>query len=125
MTTLQLDALTCGTCSVPFALENSHLLMLQRTGTKFYCPNGHQISYTVGETAMQKACRLEQALHREQEATRIARADAQGERIRREKAEAKVRRARRGVCVDCNRTFQNVQRHRASKHSKVERCVSK
>ncbi len=116
--TLYFDTLTCGTCSIPFALEQTHLAHLKRVGTWFHCPNGHEISYVVGETSSQKIVRLKEDLQRQEEQTRIARADAQGERMKKEKALAKVRRARAGVCIDCNRTFTNVQRHRVSKHPK-------
>lgn len=105
----------CCACGTAFGLDSGHERALRESKEEFYCPRGHT-QYFSGETTEAKAQRLQLALQREQEAKRMALADAQGERLRREKAEAKVRRARKGVCVDCNRTFVNVQRHRASKH---------
>lgn len=110
------EPMTCGVCSIPFALERSHLDSLKSTKRTFYCPNGDLINF-LGESDKAKVDRLTRQLQHEQEVARIARAEAMGERMKKEKALAKVRRARNGVCVDCNRTFVNVQRHRASKHS--------
>jgi hypothetical protein len=105
----------CISCGIAYGIDAAHERALQQSHQTFYCPNGHPHVFN-GEDIATKAARLELALQREQEAKRMALADAQGERLRREKAEAKVRRARKGICLDCNRTFVNVQRHRASKH---------
>lgn len=107
---------TCCNCGVVFGLESNYQNSLRETHAWFHCPNGHRQHYT-GESDQDKANRLQRQLQEQQEATRIARTEAQGERLRRERAEAKVKRARAGVCVDCKRTFQNVVRHRASVHT--------
>lgn len=120
--TLELEAITCGSCGIPFALEDHHLRMLRQTGKGFYCPSGCGISYNKSENQ-----RLKSQL--EQEQARVA-----SERARREEAErasdyfrksrdgvrgalAKVKkRVVHGVCPCCTRNFANLGRHMETKH---------
>ena len=111
----------CCVCGLQFGLETNYNARLRAEKRSFFCPNGHSQRYR-GESDAARADRLAREIAAEQERTRLARVDVQHERMMREKAEArfaaKIRRVKAGVCLDCNRTFRNVQRHRASKHGK-------
>jgi len=91
---------------------------------QFYCPSGHTNAY-FGETAEEKA-RKELAQAEKRLTWYSDRLDA--ERREREVAENSLRttkghltrvkrRIEAGVCIHCNRTFQNVARHMETKHS--------
>ena len=124
--TIALETLTCGTCGVLFALAESFIADRRKDHAWWYCPNGHQWHYTQENET--------ERLKRELEATRdnLARArkrEASAQRMR-EAAENSLRatkghltrvkrRIEAGVCIHCNRTFQDVARHMESKHREV------
>ena len=102
----------CCQCGVIFGMMTYYKNERLRDQKQFYCPSGHSQGY-VGETEAQKNARLlkeEQARHQRT----IARENE--ERAAKEKAERKLKRVGRGVCPDCNRSFQNLARHMCSKH---------
>lgn len=100
-------------CGISFALNKDHYRRLHaKPGTPFYCPNGHEMVYTgtSDEQKLKDAEARELALKdqlsaslREAEATRIA--------MLRDRA-----RFAAGVCICCNRSFENVRRHMATQH---------
>jgi hypothetical protein len=105
----------CINCGIPFAVPIEFQNCRRRDGKMFYCPNGHQMSYTETE-AMKLTKQLDQA-----------RADAERQkqwRIQAEEAADKERRAKHrlqkrisaGVCPCCNRTFTDLARHMGTKH---------
>jgi hypothetical protein len=102
----------CCACGVVFGITSQLKQQRLDDHRTFHCPNGHQQHYT-GESDAEKNARLlreEQARH----ARTIARAnEADAARL---KAERKLKRAARGVCTCCNRTFRDLQRHMATKH---------
>lgn len=93
-------------------------------GVQFYCSYGHDQHYIWGESEADKLRR-----ERDRLAQRVAERDDDVRR-QRERAEAAERRASaargqvtkiknrvgHGVCPCCNRTFENLARHIASKH---------
>jgi predicted nucleic acid-binding Zn-ribbon protein len=108
----------CITCDCEFAfsarLKNRRL----QDKASFYCPNGHSQCFTESE-----ADRLRRERDRlKQDAARLNDEIAEQKR-RAEEAEKKLltakRRAAAGLCPCCNRTFQNVQKHMATKHKNV------
>ena len=103
----------CCKCGVIYGLTQYFKNERFQDRATFYCPNGHPQSY-IGETEAQKNARLlkdEQFRHQ-----RTLERENQ-ERAAKEKAERKLKRVGRGVCPDCNRTFQNLARHMNCKHS--------
>lgn len=99
---LEFEIEYCCTCGVPFAITISLLRVLKQTHRLFYCPNGHSQSYTAQTEA--------ELLRRE-----LAEKQRELEQTQREKKRIEGR-VSRGVCPCCNRTFQDLQRHIASKH---------
>lgn len=107
---------TCIKCGVKFAFPEELDSKLRENHETFYCPNGHPQMYT-GKTEAQK---LRDELAREKQRREMAEATAREEAKRAEKAERAhdrtKKRVHNGVCPCCNRTFQNLARHMATKH---------
>lgn len=119
------DFCMCGTCGVVWAMPEKFIELRRKDGATWYCPNGHHWVYS-GETE-------EKRLKRELAQTRDRLAS---ERARRDQAEAETQEARHslrttkgvvtklkkrvsaGVCPapGCQRHFQDLERHIASKH---------
>lgn len=113
----------CCNCGVLFAITEETYKRLRKSQEWFYCPNGHSQHY-VGKTEVQK---LREQLEAAREtarshAERADRAHRRAEEADRSRAAYKGQvtklknRAKAGVCPCCNRTFQNLARHMASKH---------
>lgn len=89
---------TCGHCGIQFAVPERWLDDRRSKHDTFYCPNGHP---------------------------RVFAAESREEKLARERAEDETTDERRlrgvaaGVCPCCNRTFQQLARHMASKHPNV------
>ncbi len=123
------DEEQCCSCFVTFGVPRGYSAKRQQDKQPFWCPNGHSMSYTQSE-----ADRLRAELQKQQQATAKALADAERERQWRAEAREDARalerrlaaqrgvttrmknRVAHGVCPCCNRTFQNLQRHMATKH---------
>lgn len=119
----------CIECFVKFGVPVGFNARRQGDKKTFYCPNGHSMSYTESE-----ADRLKARLQAQEQATRKAEEAAERERRwRLEAAEVHAHTERRlaaqrgantrmrnraanGVCPCCNRSFENLRRHMASKH---------
>ena len=117
---VNLVTMQCGKCGISFAMPDFKQRECLETGENFYCPNGHPRVYRETESD-----RLRKKLEEQtREATRQADRALQAQRERdeaialRAKAERKLKRVAKGTCPDCNRTFQNLARHMACKHSK-------
>lgn len=105
----------CYACGITFAMPDDYQAHRKRLKDTFYCPSGHGQSYIRSE-----ADELRREVENKQRAL-----DAAFDRLNAEKAEhAKTERERRrivkrveaGVCIGCNRTFQNLAQHMASEH---------
>jgi hypothetical protein len=113
--TIQMTDMQCPTCGTPFAMSERIRADRQQTGAEFFCPVGHPQHY--GDTTLKRTQRmLEQA---NAQNTRLA-DQVRVERDAKCRAEAERNRLRnrvqKGVCPCCNRTFQNLARHMATKH---------
>ena len=114
------DMMCCGSCGINFLMPTvrNNESKAKGRGLSWFCPNGHERVY--GETEADKV-RRELNTARQQ----IARAEdeAREAAARATKAEnAKKRLEKRinaGLCPCCNRSFQNLQRHMATKHGNV------
>lgn len=117
---LQFETLTCchQGCGIVFAVPRSWELKRREDHSDWYCPNGHS-QYFSGKTDAEIA---REALARERANHDQTRADR--ERIVRERNAARGQvtkiknRVHAGVCIHCNRSFQDLARHMESKHVK-------
>lgn len=116
---LELVTEVCCKCGCLFAFSYYLQRKLRDNHKDFYCPNGHAQHYT-GPTEVdrmrQERDRLKQQMAERDDMelalrTELAKAEKERRRI--------VRRANAGLCLDCNRSFANVTRHRATKHKIV------
>lgn len=113
--TLTYSTLSCGVCGVRFALEKDRHEKMMESGDAFFCPNGHEISYSGNEVK-----RLQKQLAQAQYDMRQSKCETMAERNLREIAERRLKRVGRGVCPCCNRTFQNLARHMKTKHPETK-----
>lgn len=107
---------TCYSCGVLFAMTEDFRAHRLRTRDDFYCPNGHSQRY-VGPTAEEKL--------KEAEARELALQDQLDASVRDAETtrQALLRDRERfanGVCPCCNRSFDNVRRHMATKHPEYD-----
>jgi hypothetical protein len=113
----------CCNCGVVFAMpEELRDRCLANHSRMFYCPNGHSQYYTGPtplEKATQRATEAERKLASRNEDLRVERVNHAVTKGKLTKANNKVKRAERGVCTTCHRTFVNVQRHVENKHPEL------
>jgi hypothetical protein len=121
---------TCSSCSALFAMEEGFQKERLADKRSFYCPNGHGMSYLgKSETEKLKEQLEEERRQRQRAEQNVAfwsdEAKEQRERAEHEKRRANgykghatkiTKRAKAGVCPCCNRTFQQLARHMATKH---------
>lgn len=112
----------CARCGIVFGIPTTLENRRRQDGQLFYCPNGHTLTFGETETDRLKrelnTARGDLAWNRERVASLAAERDRAENSLRTTKGHlTRLRkRAEAGVCIHCNRTFQNVQRHMASKH---------
>lgn len=109
-----LESLTCGNCGIIFAVPD-YWLEGRRNGTEgnneFWCPNGHNRVFRENELTRTKR-KLEIAERQRQWAEeRATKAERSAARLK--------RRVANGVCPACQRSFQNLKRHMATKHPQL------
>lgn len=117
-----LDVINCADCGISFALPDYLLHRLRNNGNSFYCPVGHSNVFKETEVMRLRAKLDEQTRIATQQAERALRAQQEKEvEIKaRMVAERKLKRVNKGVCPCCNRTFQNLAKHMATKHAAVK-----
>jgi RNA polymerase-binding transcription factor DksA len=113
----------CATCCIAFAIPQSlNERWLSGAHRNVYCPLGH-----VNVMCVTEVDKVRDELAREKHRTEQAQADAAYQRERKEQeirrrnaARGQVtrikNRVKNGVCPACNRTFEDLARHMASKH---------
>ena len=106
-----LETEQCCNCGIWFAIPQAVQKRLLENGALFYCPNGHSQHYT--KTEIQK---LRENLAAEESRHRSTLSRLNEEKAERERVERKLKRVGRGVCPECNRSFQNLAQHMACKH---------
>ena len=116
--TLTLNTISCADCGVVFAMPSEYEASRRRDQKTFYCPSGHGQSYSESE-----ATRLARKLAAKETELRAEKCESLRQKQMRESVEAenarvnrKLKRVQSGVCPCCNRTFQDLQRHMATKH---------
>jgi hypothetical protein len=116
----QLTIISCGACSINFAIPSDLHKKKVNNGTDFWCPNGCKISY--GEHVRSEKEKLERQLRNTRASLTAARDQAEAaERSARAYKGVATRvknRAAHGVCPvpGCKRSFANVARHVAGQH---------
>ena len=114
------ESCSCYSCGVEFS---SPVISKRRNdGRAFWCPNGHQQSYSETEASKLKKQLDAERLKREQaeREKEWAQAEARTARTQETKAKNKLKkvetRVNAGTCPHCNRTFSQLARHMHSKH---------
>jgi hypothetical protein len=114
----------CIFCGEPMWMTEASRETYKRNGGTFYCTHGHGQCFAKGETEADKLRRERDALKQREayyeDQLREARESAEKERRRangyKGHATKITKRAKAGVCPCCNRSFENLRRHMASKH---------
>lgn len=117
--TITLEKITAGCCGGTFALSAKFIETKKREGGGFHCPYcGQERGWWKSETDKLK----EQLEQKNRELTSAKTETLRANHLLIEEREAKVaaekklKRVGKGVCPCCNRTFQNLGRHMATKH---------
>ncbi len=106
----------CCNCGTIFAMTEDLNKRLRNNHETFFCPSGHRQSYT-GESAAEKWKRIaelsesKRAFAEKSSAASNRRASAARGQVTKIK-----NRVKNGVCLFCNRTFDDLARHMHSKH---------
>lgn len=124
LTTTSIRALDCPECGITFGIGAEFEKRRREDKRGFYCPNGHS-QWFPGKTAEDRMREERDAARSlaEREARRRQNAEINAEHERRSAAAYKghatrIRnRIKNGVCpAGCNRHFDNIRRHIATKH---------
>ena len=117
------DLISCANCGICFGVDQRWRSQRLNDHRTFFCPNGHDQSYPAkseAEIARAHAQQIEQKLQAQINEERHAKLAAQKEIEDLKKKQRKMQsRISRGVCTCCNRTFEDLARHMASKHSNI------
>jgi uncharacterized protein with PIN domain len=120
-----INAHDCPSCGVIYGLADDYEQRRRQDGATWYCPNGHSVSYNGTHEAELKKARAEVEAAKERleaEQGWSARLSTSLENERKQHASTKGqltktrKRIQGGVCPDCNRHFENVERHMQTKH---------
>ena len=112
------DIITCYKCGIAFGVPSHWMSKRLEDQQSFWCPNGHEQSYTVS-TADKLRAQLEKCTRELQQSQN--REAAAADALRKSEA-AKKRLSKRlssGVCpvAGCKRHFTNLQRHITTEHA--------
>jgi hypothetical protein len=130
---LSMTLVNCYKCGIPFGLPVRFQQHLEDSCDSFYCPNGHPQAYIestesklrkqldkerqnaerVAQQLKSTVARREEEIHNLNKEVLSERGKANYHKGKRKKLEARVA---HGVCTCCNRTFQDLAAHMASKH---------
>jgi hypothetical protein len=116
--------ITCCQCNEVFWIQDETWAVLKRSSQTFHCPFGHDLHYPQGKTEAEKLREQLEAERRSRQRAeqRVAEARDDAEHQRRRANGYKghatriTKRAKAGVCPCCNRSFENLRRHMATKH---------
>lgn len=105
----------CCNCGMRFWVDGAWDKQKRDTGKGFHCPNGHDLVYKEREVdkLRRELAAKDEELARERSRSELK--DRTNAALRGQVTKIKNR-VQNGVCPCCNRTFQNVARHMATKH---------
>lgn len=112
----------CVGCGIWFGVDEYFDNERRKDKRTFFCPNGHPMSFGEGEADRVRKQLAEKQRELDQERQRVAmerqmRIDTENTLLKeRKEHKRQSKRIHAGVCPCCNRTFQNVARHMATKH---------
>lgn len=117
-----LTVIDCCSCGMPFGVPTNWEQKRRADGGGFYCPNGHDLIFR--ESDVKRLERELAAANQKIASERARRLSTQDQLEATERSRSAVKgqltkvknRIQKGVCPHCNRHFENVQRHMASKH---------
>lgn len=104
------------TCGVVFGMPKDLERRRRGDGETFYCPNGHPLVFSDEQTAQEKLKDVEARELALQDQLSAAIRDAESSRTELLRVRSRIA---NGVCPCCNRSFDNVRRHVASKHPEL------
>lgn len=110
---ISLTSIDCGECGGTYAINERYRKEKEQVGASWNCP---YCKCGWGYSNNGENSRLKKQLEQTQNELRSSKCETLSERLAREAAEKKLRRARNGVCPDCNRSFTNLKRHIETKH---------
>ena len=107
---------TCYKCGIPFGLpQHFHKEARENSDKTFYCPNGHDQCYTIGE-----ATRLRRELDASSQSNTYLRGRLETARRSRAALKGQVtkikRRVGKGMCPCCWRNFPDLKAHMEGQH---------
>ena len=125
----------CCSCGVPFAMpEAVREKFVDDPNKYFYCPYGHSQHYSKSTESILREQLKRQKEAAEQKERQLASNAAfwldhyNKTAEEKRKAQHELRRIKKrvgnGVCPCCNRTFQDLQKHMATKHPEVKEEVN-
>lgn len=122
---------TCYTCKMEFGMSDSFYdtMLRLKEGGKFYCPAGHTQHYITGETELDKMRRRAEKAEQDRAYWQDRIREVGEEKAAIERKNIAIRgvvtrmknRAANGVCLCCNRTFTNLQKHMETKHPQFKK----
>jgi hypothetical protein len=108
-----LEIVNCATCSVPFAAPEDMITRRRTDGQTLYCPSGHTNSWPLGKSDAAKLREAVEEANRQRGLRRMA--EQQAEHFENSLRTAK-KKARAGLCSECDKLFPDVRAHMATKH---------
>ena len=113
--TVELTEINCGKCGGTYAINERYRKQKYEDSSAWHCPYCQcSWGYVKGENAQ-----LREQIESERKRTQLALQRENEERAEKDRLARKLKRVNRGVCPECNRSFQNIARHMACKHSKT------
>lgn len=110
-----LKEIECGECTIDFAIPEIMYHKRLQDGRTFFCPAGHQISWSDNENDRLRETIKEKEQQLERTARFLSATEHRNQKLLKEQKRV-ARRVTNGVCPCCNRTFINLQRHMKTKH---------
>ncbi len=111
--TLELIPTDCAGCGLTFGMPDGLQRHRRMDGKTFYCPVGHHNYYPRRKNL---EARLKAAGNELEGQRRLLAAEERSHSATKGHLTRTKRRANAGVCLDCQRSFANVRRHRAKMH---------
>ena len=109
-----LTQISCGSCGGTYAINERYRKDREDKGESWTCPYC-RCGWGYSKGTIQE---LKEELEAERKRTRLALERENEERLEKDRLARKLKRVGRGVCPECNRTFENLARHMKCKHEK-------
>ncbi|MBA7597110.1 hypothetical protein ES703_04105 [subsurface metagenome] len=117
-TTVKLITMECSVCGTIFAISEEKDRRALDAGDRFCCPNGHWQVYRETEVTRLRH-RLDQREAELESAYRHLDETRNDLKIKKRLVTRMEKRVHAGVCIECHRHFENLERHMKTKHGKL------